>query len=108
VSVDIERYRYDVVAFLDEQVRVNELGKPFRLFDHERAILNTFFTFDPDGRLPYDTFIYSCTKKSGKTTINSSVNAWWASHRRRRTNASCSQMTSSNHRRVCFERCRRS
>ena len=29
-------------------------------------------------RLPYDTIIYSCVKKSGKTTLNGALTLWWA------------------------------
>ena len=77
MTPSVERYRTSPVAFLEEQVRVSELGKPFKLFDHQREILNTFFQFDANGRLPFDTFIYSTVKKDGKTTINGGVTAWW-------------------------------
>jgi phage terminase large subunit-like protein len=36
------------------------------------------FAFDDDGRLPYDTIIYSCPKKSGKTAVNGALTLWWA------------------------------
>jgi phage terminase large subunit-like protein len=68
----------DVVAFIDERVQKTELGQPFRLMDHQREILREAFTFDADGRLRFDTIVYSCPKKSGKTTINAAVTLWWA------------------------------
>ena len=74
----LDHYRTDPVAFIDDLVRFNELGKPFRLLDHQREILRLAFPFDGDGRLSYDTIIYSCIKKSGKTTINAAVTLWWA------------------------------
>ncbi len=40
--------------------------------DHQREILRLAFTFDDQGRLPWDTVIYSCVKKSGETTLPSS------------------------------------
>lgn len=66
------------VSFIDRVVKRNELGQPFRLMDHQREILNLAFPFDEDGRLPWDTIIYSCVKKSGKTTLNAALTLWWA------------------------------
>jgi phage terminase large subunit-like protein len=74
----LARYRTDVVMFVDDYLPRNELGQPWCLEPHQRAILHQAFTFDHDGRLPYDTIIYSCPKKSGKTTINAVVTLWWA------------------------------
>jgi phage terminase large subunit-like protein len=66
----------DVVAFIDERLQRTELGQPFQLMDHQRVILREAFAFEADGRLRYDTIIYSCPKKSGKTTINATVTVW--------------------------------
>jgi len=33
-------------------------------------VLRVAFDFDQDRRLPWDTILYSCIKKSGKTTLN--------------------------------------
>jgi phage terminase large subunit-like protein len=74
----LNRYPRDPVAFIDDLVKKNELGQPFRLLGHQREILRLAFAFDSDGRLPYDTIIYSCPKKSGKTTLNAAVTLWWA------------------------------
>ena len=68
----------DVVAFIDERLQKTELGQPFRLMDHQRDILREAFTFEADGRLRYDTIVYSCPKKSGKTALNAAVALWWA------------------------------
>ncbi len=68
----------DIVAFIDDLVQRNELGKPFRLFDHQREVLRVAFPFDARGRLPYDTVVWSTPKKEGKTTINAAVQTWWA------------------------------
>jgi phage terminase large subunit-like protein len=45
---------------------------------HQRRILDHCFAFDQDGKLPYSVIVYSCPKKSGKTTINAIVMAYWA------------------------------
>jgi phage terminase large subunit-like protein len=71
-------YARDVVAFIDRFIRFNELGQPFCLLPHQREILSAAFQFDADGKLAYDTIIYSTVKKSGKTTINAAVTLWWA------------------------------
>jgi hypothetical protein len=75
---DLARYTRDPVAFIDRFVQFNELGQPFSLLSHQRAILSLAFQFDADGKLAYDTFIYSAVKKSGKTTINALITLWWA------------------------------
>ena len=67
----------DAVAFIDDRVRKNERGQPFRLFDHQREILRHAFASDAEGRLPYDTLLYACPKKSGQTTLNAAVTLWW-------------------------------
>jgi phage terminase large subunit-like protein len=67
-----------LITFIDKLVKKNELGQPFSLTDRQREILRLAFAFDGDGRLPYDTIIYSCVKKSGKTTINGALTLWWA------------------------------
>jgi len=71
-------YARDPVRFIDAFITVNEHGKPFRLFPFQREILTTVFRFDPEtGTLPWHTFIYSCPKKSGKTTLNAALTCWW-------------------------------
>ena len=65
------------IHFIDKLVKKNELGQPFRLSDHQREVLRLAFDFDSDGRLPHDTILYSCIKKSGKTTLNSALTLAW-------------------------------
>src|SRR5690242_9622834 len=66
------------LTFIDKVIRRNELGEPFRLFPFQREILALAFAFDADGKLPYDTILYSTIKKSGKTTINGALTLYWA------------------------------
>jgi hypothetical protein len=66
------------VQFIRRVIRKSELGKPFRLMPFQEEILNLAFDFDDDGRLPWDTIIYSTVKKSGKTAINSILTLYWA------------------------------
>ena len=46
-----------------------ETKKPFKLLPAERAFLEHAFKLDDSGRLLYPEQIYSCPKKSGKTTF---------------------------------------
>lgn len=65
------------ITFIDKLIKKNELGQPFRLTDEQREILRLAFDFDSDGRLSWDTIIYSCVKKSGKTTLNGALTLCW-------------------------------
>jgi phage terminase large subunit-like protein len=65
------------ITFIDRLIKKNELGQSFALADHQRKVLSLAFTFDEDGRLPWDTIIYSTVKKSGKTTLNGALTLAW-------------------------------
>jgi phage terminase large subunit-like protein len=47
------------------------------LFPHQIKILGHCLTPDEDGSFPYETIIYSCPKKSGKTAIAASVGCYF-------------------------------
>ena len=64
--------------FIDKLIKKSEIGKPFTIMAHQREILKLAFDFDENGRLPWDTIIYSCPKKSGKTTLNGALTLAWA------------------------------
>jgi len=74
----IDRYARDPAAFIDDLVKKNELGKPFRLMDWQRDVLRMAFQFDKDSRLSWDTILWSMVKKSGKTFMNALLTLWWA------------------------------
>jgi hypothetical protein len=57
------------LTFIDKLVKKNELGRPFALMDHQREVLRLAFAFDEDGRLPWDTIIYSCVKTRSTAPI---------------------------------------
>ena len=67
----------DPVSFITRYIRRNELDQPFTLFPHQEEILRLAFQFDQEGRIPWDTIIYSCPKKSGKTSLNAMITCWW-------------------------------
>ena len=66
------------IHFIDKLIKKNELGQPFKLFAFQREILELAFAFDDNGKLSYDTILYPCPKKSGKSTINGALTLWWA------------------------------
>ena len=65
----LARWRADPIKFIQEVLIDPETGEPFVLLDAERAFLKDAFATGPDGRLLYPEQIYSCPKKSGKTTF---------------------------------------
>jgi hypothetical protein len=68
-SFEIDRWRADPAAFV-EQVLINpDTGKPFELLPAERLFLSHALTIGLDGRLLHPELIYSAPKKSGKTVF---------------------------------------
>ena len=49
-----------------------------RLTEVQKRVLRHVFTPDAEGVFPYDTIVYSTTKKEGKTTIGAAVCEWFA------------------------------
>jgi hypothetical protein len=65
----IARWRANPISFIEEVLIDPDIGKPYVLLEAERAFLEYAFLTGPDGRLLYPEQIYSCPKKSGKTTF---------------------------------------
>ena len=65
----LARWRADPIAFIEQVMIDPETKRPFVLLDAERAFLKHAFATGADGRLLYPEQIYSCPKKSGKTTF---------------------------------------
>ena len=57
------------IDFVQSVLHDPETKKPFKLLPAERAFLEHAFKLDDSGRLFYPEQIYSCPKKSGKTTF---------------------------------------
>lgn len=55
-----------------------ETKRPIVLADHQKAILRHLFTPDSNGKYPYETILYSCPKKGGKTTLAAMVALWFS------------------------------
>jgi phage terminase large subunit-like protein len=65
----LARWRANPIAFVEEVLINPETKKPFALLEAEVMFLTHAFTTGADGRLLYPEQIYSCPKKSGKTTL---------------------------------------
>lgn len=74
----MELERRDPALWIAVHVQRSELNQPFGLFEHQREVLRLAFDFDADGRLPWDTIIYSAVKKNGKTSILALLSLFWA------------------------------
>lgn len=72
------QYRTDICAFAEEQFYCPESKQLIKLEDHQKKILRDCFTQDKKGKFSYQTIIYSCPKKSGKTTIAALIALWYA------------------------------
>jgi hypothetical protein len=62
-------WRRSPVSFIEAVLVDPESRKPFVLLPAERAFLAYAFRLDDDGRLLFPEQVYSCPKKSGKTTF---------------------------------------
>jgi phage terminase large subunit-like protein len=65
----LDRWRSNPISFIETVLHDPETKKPFKLLPAERAFLEHAFKLDDNGRLLYPEQIYSCPKKSGKTTF---------------------------------------
>jgi hypothetical protein len=65
----ISRWRKDPAAFIVEALINPQTDKPFELFEAEKVFLQHAFTPTADGDLPYKDIVWSCIKKSGKSTF---------------------------------------
>lgn len=73
-----QRLACDPAAWIDENIQVSELGKPFKLADYQRRVLDAMFVFDQAGKVAIDEAVWSEPKKSGKTTLAAALALWWA------------------------------
>jgi phage terminase large subunit-like protein len=64
-----ERWRRSPINFIETVLHDPETKRPFQLLPAERAFIHHAFKLDDNGRLLYPEQLYSCPKKSGKTTF---------------------------------------
>jgi hypothetical protein len=65
----LARWRSNPISFIETVLYDPETKKPFKLLPAERAFLEHAFKLDDSGHLLYPEQLYSCPKKSGKTTF---------------------------------------
>src|SRR6202158_5225602 len=63
-----EAWAQDPCLFIREVLVNPETAKPFDLYVAQERFLRELFKGAPDGRLLYPEAVYSCPKKSGKST----------------------------------------
>ncbi len=68
----------DIVLFAETDYILPETEKPIQLRPHQKVILKDCFIRDENGKFPYETIVYSCVKKSGKTEIGGLIGLWMA------------------------------
>src|SRR6516164_474656 len=61
------------IEFIETVLFDPETGRPFKLLPAERAFLEHAFKIGANGKLLFSEWLYSCPKKSGKTTFESIV-----------------------------------
>ena len=65
--------RQHPIDFIEQVLIDPETGRPFVLLPAERAFLEHAFKTGPNGKLLYSEWVYSCPKKSGKTTFEAII-----------------------------------
>ena len=66
-------WRAHPIEFIETVLFDPEMGRPFKLLPAERAFLAHAFKIGGNGKLLYDEWLYSCPKKSGKTTFEALI-----------------------------------
>ena len=66
-------WRERPIEFIETVLFDPETGEPFKLLPAERAFLEHAFKLRPNGKLLYNEWLYSCPKKSGKTTFEAII-----------------------------------
>jgi phage terminase large subunit-like protein len=69
----LKRWRAHPLEFIQAALYDPETRRPFQLLPAETAFLEHAFLIDDDGRLVYREWLYSCPKKSGKTTFQAII-----------------------------------
>src|SRR5260370_26198521 len=68
-SASLSHWRQDPLRFIETVLNDPETKQPFVLLDAERRFIEHAFQLDADGRMLYPELVYSCPKKSRKTTF---------------------------------------
>jgi len=69
----LAHFRAHPIEFIETCLYNPETGQPFKLLPAEREFLEHAFKIGPNGKLLYDEWVFSCPKKSGKTTFEALI-----------------------------------
>jgi phage terminase large subunit-like protein len=69
----LQRWHADPIEFIETVLFDPATKRPFQLLPAERIFLEHAFKRGPNGKLLYDEWLYSCPKKSGKTTFEALI-----------------------------------
>jgi hypothetical protein len=72
-NTSLEYWRSNPVAFIESCLVNPETGVAFELLPAEREFLQHAFQLGDNGKLKYSEWLYSCPKKSGKTTFEALI-----------------------------------
>lgn len=73
----MNRKAVDFIKWSEANIILDD-NEPIQFLPHQRKILARALAFERHGKLRYSTVVYSCPKKSGKTTVNAAVVNWFA------------------------------
>lgn len=62
-----------IVTLMEEEYYLDDTGELIAFEDHQRRILNEIFTPNADGKIGYETVVWSTPKKEGKTGVAGAV-----------------------------------
>ena len=84
MSLDVSGYSEDIVKWAESRhgFYVRETKEPIVLTDIQKRILRHALQPDSDGHMSCETVLYSCPKKSGKSTMGAQVALWWSTNLR--------------------------
>lgn len=71
-------YESDICDWAEEHFYIPNTGLPIVLPLHQKAVLRFMFTRRANGHFPYQNFVYSTVKKSGKSTTAGVIARWFA------------------------------
>jgi len=72
------RYQADICDWAEAHFYIPNTGEPIKLPLHQKAVLRYFFKRRQNGHFPYQTYIYSTVKKSGKSTTAGVIARYFA------------------------------
>jgi len=75
----VDKYRHDIIAFLEDQYIVAETGKLIVIEQWQKDLIlrPLFYDLDEEGRRKYTLAIIGLCKKNGKSTLAAGIGLWF-------------------------------